>query len=285
MIKASILHCLHRLGYRLERQAGPVDVRAAGNDPRQWLSHPVRGVLVAAPRMGGRIRFYPLEPGTNPFVRAAAEALAADDPGGTIRTVLGRHYAAVQPRRLHDWAGLEDADAPGLPEAPVWAVPEPWTPATLAQKAAAMEGVARRESRGQGRELSAAHGDKAYGPVTEDKLRAESARLLAALDSIRRSGYRRHDRADGDIEALVFLREDGEWRWQVSRGLHRAAVLAALETDPIPVRVRGLVCRGDAGVWPNVVSGLYTRRGAEKMFDRIFDGAGTPAGSGGGPER
>ena len=109
--------------------------------------------------------------------------------------------------------------------------------------------------------------------------------LLAALDSIRRSGYRRHDRADGDIEALVFLREDGEWRWQVSRGLHRAAVLAALETDPIPVRVRGLVFRGDAGVWPNVVSGLYTRRGAEKMFDRIFDGAGTPAGSGGGPER
>lgn len=85
MIKASILHCLHRLGYRLERQAGPVDVRAAGNDPRQWLSHPVRGVLVAAPRMGGRIRFYPLEPGTNPFVRAAAEALAADDPGGTDR--------------------------------------------------------------------------------------------------------------------------------------------------------------------------------------------------------
>ena len=152
MTKASLLRFFHRLGYRLERQAGPVDVRAAGNDPRQWLGHPVRGVLMAAPRTGGRIRFFPLEPGTNPFVRAAAEALAADDPGGAIRSVLGRHYEAVQPRRLQDWAGLEDAEAPGLPEAPVWAVPEPWTPATLAQKTAAMEGVARRGSRGLGRE-------------------------------------------------------------------------------------------------------------------------------------
>lgn len=272
MIKACIHKLASRFGYRLERLAGPVDVRAAGNDPRQWLVHPVRGVLISAPAENGRIRFFPLSPDANPFVRAVTAAGSAEDPLAAVRSVLARHYAAMQPRNIYEWTGLTEADAPGLSAVPIWAIPEPWTPATIAQKTAATDRVARRESQRHGRALPAACGDKGYGPVSAEKLRAESARLCEVFESIRRTGYRRQGGPDGDIEVYVFIQEDGAWRWQVSRGLHRAAVLAALGAQELPVRVKSLVFRRDAGIWPNVLSGLYTRGGAEKFFDRIFTG-------------
>lgn len=284
MFKASIHKWVNRLGYKLERLAAPVDVRSSGNDPRQSRYPPGRSVLIDAPVASGRIRFFPLVADANPFVQAVAVAWNAPDPFDVIRTALERYYARVQPRDIYEWVGLNEADAPGLSAVPIWAIPEPWVAGSLAQKQAAMNRVAMNESQRHGQALSASHGDKGYGPVSADKLRTEARRLCEVLDSIRRTGYRRHDRADGDIEAQVFLREDGAWRWQVSRGLHRAAVLAAMGPEPIPVRVKALIDRRDAGIWPNVRSGLYTRCGAERYFDRIFDGTTVAAACAGGTE-
>lgn len=249
-----------------------VDVRNKSNDPRQFIYH-LQSLLINAPASMGRIRFFPLSETVNPFVLAVTSAMEKDDTYETIKAVLNKYYSTVQPRNIYEWYNINVEDASGLSDTPVWAVPEPWKPVSLSKKMVDMKNIIKLENRDHGKSFSISEGDKGCGPVTEEKLCLETERLDRVMNSIRKKGYKRHNGHDGDIQAIVFIREDGEWCWQVSKGLHRTAVLAALKWQHIPVRVTSIVYRNDSEIWPNVLSGLYTKKGALKVFDKIFKGA------------
>lgn len=128
------------------------------------------------------------------------------------------------------------------------------------------------ESKNGGQKLTIADGWKTYGPVSERLLEVEVERLYGLLESIRRRGYRRHDGRIGDINATVLWRSTDDWKWRITGGDHRAAVLRALDYRHIPVRVVGLVRPEEVSIWPNVDAGLYPPAQALDLFDRLVDG-------------
>ena len=273
-IKRKIQFILGTFGYSIKRvDSKPLlDLRYKHNDPRLFLYYGKKPLFINVRIELGRIRFFPLSKKTNPFVYAVSETFNEKDTFNVLKSCLQQYYSLVQPENAYDWFGLEKKDTPLLSGVPAWFAPEPWEVSTVDQKRRSMERVSKSESKKCGKKLSASHGSKVFGPVTSEKLHTETVRFHKTMLSIESSGFCRHDGADGDIEALVFVREDGQWRWQVSRGLHRLVVLTALCWRQIPLRVKNVVYRQDADTWPNVLSGLYTKDGALKLFDRIFDG-------------
>lgn len=117
---------------------------------------------------------------------------------------------------------------------------------------------------------------KFFGPFTPGKIEGEITRLQSVLRSIRKRGYR-PDKC-GDIEGH-FMLLDGEYRFFICGGKHRAATLAFLGFESIPVRMRPLwprVIDGDrVGDWPLVRSGQMSKDFALAVMRRYFEFDGT----------
>ena len=271
--KNKINDFLHFFGYCINRvDSTIIDVRDKGNDPRQMYY--TRGqILINAPTNRGRFRFFPLSNTNNPFVHGVAKCINESDKYTIVETTLREHYNLIQPKNIFDWYSIDEEDAPSLIDVPVWAAPEPWKQTSIEEKLVSMKKVAANESKKYKKSLSIFDGDKGFGPVSDEKLQLETIRLIKVMNSIINKGYKRHNGKDGDIQAFIFMREDGNWSWQVSGGFHRAAVLAGLKWQFIPVRVVSIINRNDVDIWPNVLSDIYTKKGALKIFDKIFNGS------------
>ena len=273
---------LERHGYSLQRlnHIKPLDVRARGNDPRSLL---YRGrkqpVLINAPDVAGRglPLFTFLPSGLHPFVRAVATALKnTTDEKSAIQSVLASYYNLVQPINAIELFGLESKEVPQLANEPSWAAILPWDEESISQWRKNHQTSVIMENCMAGRMLTISDGWAFCGPVTENKLRIETSRLYSLMVSIQRNGLKRHNGTGGDIVAFVLVRQDGQWRWLARTGQHRAAVLSALGFKNIPLRVVKIVNRDDVEIWPNVVSGVFSRSVALKLFDQIFEGALPP---------
>src|SRR5690606_4329352 len=105
--------------------------------------------------------------------------------------------------------------------------------------------------------------------VSDEKVRIESQRLLNLLTSIRKKGY---EQQYPDTLGCFILVSGKNYKWYVQGGQHRAAVLAALGRETIPVYVRQIVRREDVSFWPNVQSGIFSEEQALIIFDRLFVG-------------
>ena len=118
--------------------------------------------------------------------------------------------------------------------------------------------------------LGVEHGVSYYGPCTGQKVAVEYKRLTDLVESIRRVGYV----PSTPIRGFV-LRRNEESRFFVRGGKHRAAVLAYLGYQAVPVSLkRGwpmIVDRREAGEWPLVRDGRISRDLAERVLDRYFD--------------
>ena len=214
------------------------------------------------------------ESGTHPFIEAARAGLehtTFDNARAAVTASLAGFYASYQPRALHEvfWPVSE---TPGiLANYPAWSVMMPWQGGddidSWMQKVT--ETVWKEGRRGKGR-LSINDGWSWSGPVSPEKLNLEATRLTQILRAVKKRGYRRHDGFDGDIRAIVLVDADGGWSWQSYAGQHRAAVLSALGSDRIPVRVSGLVRAHDVLTWPQVTNGLYTADQARHIFNQVF---------------
>ena len=269
-----IVSIIQKTGYTIKKDNvnRPLDFREVTNDPRVFNYYKFRPVLINAKIQHGRIRFLSLSKDINPLVHAVKKGMVAKDPFKEIKQCLKLYYNHVQPKSVYEWFDLNKNDAPQLNQIPVFAAPDPWKISDIQQKKRSMEISSSKESKRYGAPLSIDHGDKLFGPVTGAKLDVEAKRLYDVYWSIKENGWLRNDSIDGDIEAIIFIDND-DWRWQVSRGLHRSVVLSALEWSEIPIRVTKLVYRCDAAIWPNVLSGMYTKTGALKRFDKIFKGS------------
>lgn len=112
---------------------------------------------------------------------------------------------------------------------------------------------------------------------------ARFGNLVAVDQSIRSTGFREVDvrsthHSDTPIVCTCLLR-DGEVRFLIADGQHRAASLAASGHHAAsvliqPPRPRGpsWVARHEAREWPLVRLGIFSERDAVAVFDRVFDG-------------
>lgn len=266
-----------KYGYSIQKTARtkPLDLRANGNDPRAMLYRGTKQpVLVDGALDAGRgLPLFTFSPsGVHPFVRAVMAALENGDEKRAIRRVLQEYYEVFRPRSAAELYGLSPEDVPRLANEPPWAALLPWDEETIELWRADIQASVLRENRRFGRELTVSEGWAWCGPTSPEKLDIETDRLHAIMSAIRQRGLRRDDHADGDISVVVLMRRDGQWRWQARTGQHRAAVAGALRFTTLPLRVEKIVNRHDVDIWPNVVSGIFSRDAALQLFDRIFDG-------------
>ncbi|TVP77654.1 MAG: hypothetical protein EA353_09900 [Puniceicoccaceae bacterium] len=168
---------------------------------------------------------------------------------------LRQYYASHQPANLFEYFGIE-------------------TPETLA-----VDGYdppwfdeSQINSPGDEKGLSREHGNQGFGPVSEEKLRLEAARLDRVLMSIRDRGFR--PEMGGYIRGYFMLRPNGEWVFTIREGLHRTAALVQLGAREIDVRFHQAYPRfveeADARAWPMVKNARVSEEAALGMFSQFF---------------
>ena len=205
--------------------------------------------------------------GYHPFAAAAAERLACPEQQFSGSS-LERYYASWQPRDALE-ALIGAADGPGtLKDYAPYLMLAPWLDTTLADRQAWIEKTLRWESQASAAgPLGPADGHGLQGPVSPAKGQAEYARLAEVLESITRHGF---DRTRGEIAAQL-LKRDGEVRYRIVHGHHRAAALAASGYDKIPVEPSQIIDVDEVASWPHVRSGFWAASAAAAYFHHHFD--------------
>jgi len=182
----------------------------------------------------------------HPFIQALSQGPVA----------LERFYGSFAPADLAAMYRIAPTGLAGE-DLPPWELP--W----LARK--------RRPPRGEAG-LGPEHGTSFYGPCSATKIALEYSRLAELRRSITEEGYLpdTYEHIEGH-----FFRRGQEFRFFVRGGKHRAAVLAFLGHELIPVRVRASWPRaievGQQQDWPLVASGELDVKLARGIFEKYFD--------------
>ena len=104
-------------------------------------------------------------------------------------------------------------------------------------------------------------------PLSDKKIDVETKRLVGVYRLIKEKGYD----AKKSIEVDLLIR-DGEYRWVIIHGHHRAAALEVIGTsDKIVVKIRNIIRMSEVKYWPEVKSGVFTIEEAVKVFCSVFD--------------
>ncbi len=125
--------------------------------------------------------------------------------------------------------------------------------------------------------LDGSQGNQGYGPVSDAKGGLELERLTHTYRSIQTHGFRSGHGHDGDIRGY-FLKTDDDYRFVIRQGLHRTAVLAAMNYEKIRVRFylpyprTVFLCNLDG--WPQVRAGTMSAALAERVFAMFFEDDG-----------
>lgn len=110
------------------------------------------------------------------------------------------------------------------------------------------------------------------GPVSTDKIKAETKRFISIYESILINGYSRNSSEDGDIKITALIDNNKDWRWFPTSGIHRCYVLTALGYTEFIARVNLIIVEDEVDYYPHVVDGFYTKTEALKIFNQIFHG-------------
>lgn len=269
--------CLERLGISITRthRQPLLDLRSQCVHPLAipYLQLNTPALIDLELQRGRGLRIFPLNQ-THPYVAILSAAQRSSTPQSTITTLLRQYYAQVQPKTPAEWLGIEADRNSSLNDAP-WSLSMPWDARTPTQWKTAREKYALKENAHLGKSFGIEQGWHFWGPVSEEKLAIESNRLCHLLHSIRTQGYSRHDKRDGDINAVI-LKHNRDWCWQVAGGEHRAAVAAALNLTTVPVRITQIIDLADIEHWPGVENGTYSQAQARSVFLSIFHGSALP---------
>jgi len=286
MLKKSIGDMIQRLfnslGYRIHSHEYfnrydtqyPIDVREKGNNPKLLRYYcKSQPVIIEVPIKKGRghpvFSFHPSE--AHPFVIAAKKAINSTSSFYVIYNELKDYYETVQPKSAAEFLGLHDENN-DLHNYPAWACVLPWDFESIERWSEKNKQSINIENRRAGKNIDASHGWAWTGPVSDVKLNIEAKRLHKLLNSINKNGYKRNNNPDGDIKSIVLIDENDNWAWMATTGQHRLSVLSALGYKKIPLRVHKIIDIKDVEIWPNVISGLYTKKEAKQLFNNIFYG-------------
>jgi hypothetical protein len=219
--------------------------------------------LVDVDRVVNRARFRYGSASWHPFVVALAEQRA--QPGlPYTESVLARFYERFTPTTVHDVLLGDRAPRGAVADWPavdllldVWSVTDRH-----------VERVRARVAAGDERWPS-----QYLGPNIVLHGRDHLERVLVTYRSIKESGYRPGDFADG-VPTAYFLVDGEDYRVVVGHGNHRMAALTALGIERVPIRLRlphpPVVARADLGRWTVAGGGLYSAEEAIALFDSYF---------------
>ena len=182
---------------------------------------------------------------SHPFVQAL----------NTGKTALWKFYEEFQPRSIAEFHKLYGVGRNGE-DLPAWEVP--W----YLRKT-------RTPPPGENK-LGPEHGVSFYGPATEQKVDLEMSRLRNVCENIKKKGF--DPDTHGDIEGYV-LRDGVKACFFVRGGKHRAAALASLGYDRVPVAFRRsfprLIDTCQADYWPLVRNGSIDKSLAQDVL-RVY---------------
>ena len=147
----------------------------------------------------------------------------------------------------------------------------PWSNKTPEDVTKFVETWVALDNTEHGVEMTLAEGGfQSYGPVSEKKLRLETKRLSRTYLSLRSKGY---DRALGECKFLVVRLGHDIRLIAHGGGYHRTACAAALSLSYVPGDfhpARLILDVDDVDLWPNVRSGLWSRKQAVSYVEHLF---------------
>jgi hypothetical protein len=208
----------------------------------------------------------------HPLVAATRE-LDRRGPGAAA-AFLDRYYALHRPRSAAEaYLGFDAAPPLYRSLPPQLLYLPPWEPGSVDEARARIARFIEADNREHGRgDLTAERdGFLTFGPVTPAKRELELRRLARLYAALTRTGF---DRAKGECECAL-VKRGREFRCVPGPGYHRAAVAVALDAAWVPMRCKEVgpffVDVAYVEYWPQVRSGLWSRRQALAYVDYLFE--------------
>lgn len=279
-IKKVIKKGIERIGYRMVPKDFnyPKDLREIIVDPirAKYFARASSFLLYVPPEKCVILRRYNCSAG-NPFVDTILD-YCENNHNTYEGSKLEEYYELFQPANVAELFNLKGNLHPDLVNYPTHAKILPWNNADMKGRIEYLERSIRSENKTRGNDLSLEHGIQDYGPISKEKGELEINRLIKLTESIKKHGYLRSGKFDDDITGVVLVNSDN-YKYMIRHGMHRAAVLSALDYKKLPVRVErsgipAFIYRDEVEYWPKVVDGLYTVDQALQVFDLIFEGSG-----------
>jgi hypothetical protein len=196
--------------------------------------------------------------------RAAAEAggIHEYDALKEKLTYLYRHgnFPETSSGRL----GLEKGEVPELDNEPAYLRYFPWESESVDEKKKALFHWVNKHETGLTRDE--------YGEnySDEDAMEFDCKRLFSLYQSIKTKGYIIDFTPNEDIASQILINDNLDYRWVITGGHHRSAVCHALGYRDLESRIQNIIFRSEAVNWPGVVSGVFSKDAALKVFDSVF---------------
>ncbi len=255
----------------------PLDIRSESSNPLSMLYiSKIQPIIIDAPiNLGRGLPLFTFnKKGIHPYVKAI-EACQVNSPlehEKIISSVLKSYYQVMQPVNVSELLDLNQNNLSAYFQEPAWMTLMPWDNYIIDKWKFSYPETVLNENTRQGFKIGIEDGWSWVGPVSSKKLDVETKRLANVYKSILTNGYLRNNKVDGDIKTIVLVKKNNKWCWQSISGQHRVAVLSALDYKTVPIRVTKIIREEDVDIWPNVLSGLYTKEQALIIFNKVFNG-------------
>ncbi|MEX0684616.1 MAG: hypothetical protein WD267_03830 [Balneolales bacterium] len=180
------------------------------------------------------------------------------------RAAFQKYYENHQPGNIFEKHFLKVPDRPNILKSGEgrWLYGVPWL--------YTHEGTHKEESG-----LSLSHGEQAYGPVSEKKLRLEMNRLDNIHESLKKRGHQPQG-IDGYPRGYFLIDSNSKWVFLLGAGLHRVAAMVHLGYTSIPVQFKQffprIIKESDCSEWPMVKKGCLSEEEALQIFNRYMEG-------------
>lgn len=259
-------HFAWKLGYSIQEIEKP-PLKTYGQDIRElpYLSDLPYTTVNLPTALGIGLNFFPLQDNKiyHPFVLALLTA-GFENQEEHILELLKKYRDLVTLKTPNDMFGF-DADEKIFPihDHP-YSFTYPWSP--LGPREVREKKLAYHSNENKRFGFKSQESLDLSG-TSDEKVRIETSRLLEVYHQIKTRGFKPQY---PDSLGCYVLKQEEDYKWFVQGGQHRAAVLAALGFDKIPVHVRQIIRREEAAFWPNVLSGLYSEKKALTIFDAMF---------------
>lgn len=284
----SVNRLLRNVGFRVVREqnqvvGGALDLRATFHDPiSAWYLYGGRPFLIDVElhrcRAWGPTGFPCDVDAGNPFV----DTLVRQRDYGPVSydgSLLAEYYRTCIPGNAAEVLGIQPETASsGIKKCTRLGYVFPWEHADPANRSSRRYSVVQNENTRGGITDVAIDEHPHFGPVSRQKGELELNRLVDVFVSIQQNGFDEWHPQAKSVTAGTVLVLENEWRVHIRKGNHRIAALTALGYRSVPIRFEArvplIVRREDVDYWPHVRDGLFTKKQALDVFDRIFHGTG-----------